>query len=310
MEKALESNRTYFQEGLDMKTKNLRIGIGQIDCSVATVDDNLDKHLEVIERARGDKVDLLVFPELSLTGYPQTTAEIEVLACSSGSGPLARLAKATDNMIVVVGFIEEAPDAQFYNSCAVLSNGEIIHLHRKLNLATYGALHEGKLYGAGRYVETFTFGPWRACVLICADVWNPALVTLAALHGATVLIIPTNSARGAVSNEFSSPHGWDTATRFYSMMYGMTVVMSNRIGNESGLEFWGGSNITDPFGKTIACADSSEELLIADIEYDSIRRARLQLPTVRDSNLALIGREIQRLQQRLGIPDVIRQIPP
>ena len=293
-----------------MKTKKLRIGIGQIDCGVTAVDANLAKHLELIERARKDKVDLLVFPELSLTGYPQTTAEIEVLACEVGAGPLERLAKTTDGMIVVVGFIEEAPDAQFYNSCAVLSGGEIIHRHRKLNLATYGGLHEGKLYAAGRYVETFAFGPWRACILICADVWNPALVTLAALHGATVLIIPSNSARGAVSNEFSSPDGWNTATRFYSLMYGMTVVMSNRIGKESGLEFWGGSNITDPFGKTVACADSSEALLIADIDYDAIRRARLQLPTVRDSNLALIGREIERLQQRLGIPDVIRQIPP
>jgi len=292
-----------------MSSKTLRIGIAQIACSASAADANLAKHLEYIDRARHDKVDLLVFPELSLAGYPQTTREIDTLACALGHGPIKRLAQAARDLVVVAGFVEEGPAAQFYNCSAVVANGEVIHLHRKLNLATYGQLTEGKLFATGRYVETFAFEPWRASILICSDVWNPALVTLAALHGATILIIPANSAHAAVSSEFSNPDGWQIATRFYSMMYGMYVVMANRIGEEAGLTFWGGSNLSDPFGHVLTSAGESETLLVGEVNYDAVRRARLQLPTVRDSNLALVGREIQRLQERLGIPEIIRAFP-
>jgi hypothetical protein len=127
------------------------------------------------------------------------------------------------------------------------------------------------------------------------------------LSGPKVPPGPTTDA--AVSNEFSNPDGWETATRFYSMMYGMCVVMANRIGEESGLHFWGGSTISDPFGHSLGRAEESETLLVSEVNYDAVRRARLQLPTVRDSNLALVGREIQRLQQRLGIPEIIRELP-
>ncbi len=294
---------------MTVNNKKLRLGIAQIDCMVSTPEANLAKHLDLIERARQDNIDVLVFPELSLTGYPHSASEIESLACAVDRGHVKELAKAAKDLLVVAGFIEEAPAAQFYNSSAIVSNGEVVYRHRKLNLATYGELSEGKLFATGRYVETFAFGPWRASVLICADVWNPALVTLAALHGSTILIIPANSAHAAVSNEFSNPDGWKTATRFYSMMYGMCVVMANRIGTESGLHFWGGSSIIDPFGHSLGRAEESEMLLVSELNYDSVRRARLQLPTVRDSNLALVGREIQRLQQRLGIPEILRELP-
>ena len=292
-----------------MSSKKLRIGVAQIDCAAATPDANLAKHLEIIDRARREKVDLLVFPELSLAGYPQAARQIETLACAVGDGPVKQLAQAAQDMVVVAGFVEEGPAAQFYNCSAVVTGGKVIYRHRKLNLATYGELTEGKLFAAGRYVETFSLDPWRASILICSDVWNPALVTLAALHGTTLLIVPANSAHAAVSSEFSNPEGWDVATRFYSMMYGMYVVMANRIGEEAGLSFWGGSKISDPFGDVLSSSSDSEALLVGEIDYDAVRRARLQLPTVRDSNLSLVGREIQRLQERLGIPEIIRDLP-
>jgi predicted amidohydrolase len=292
-----------------VNSKTLRIGIAQIDCAVSTPDANLAKHLEYVERARQDKVDLLVFPELSLTGYPHSTVDIEALACTVGQGPVKQLAQAARGLMVVAGFVEEGPAAQFYNCSAVVTDGQAVYRHRKLNLATYGELSEGKLFAAGRYVETFSVGPWRASILTCADVWNPALVTLAALHGSTILVVPANSAHAAVGSEFSNPDGWQIAIRFYSMMYGMYVVMANRTGHESGLTFWGGSSLIDPFGHVVCSSGESETLLVSDVSYDAVRRARLQLPTVRDSNLALVGREIQRLQERLGIPETIRELP-
>src|SRR3546814_15048977 len=85
---------------------------------------------------------------------------------------------------------------------AAVRDGRLLFVHRKLNLPTYGQMDEGKVFAGGRYVETFRVtGPWYAGVLICADLWNPALVHLAMLHGASVLLAPVNSAVGARSEE-------------------------------------------------------------------------------------------------------------
>ena len=146
-------------------------------------------------------------------------------------------------------------------------------------------------------------GPWRIGVLICSDLWNPALVNLVALHGATLLLAPISSAMEVVGGEFDNPRGWDTCLSFYSMIYGFPVVMSNRVGMEGNLSFWGGSRIVDPFGKILSGTSGSRESLIsADLDYESLRQARFHLPTVRDSNLGLVLRESERLYQVIGVP--------
>jgi predicted amidohydrolase len=187
-------------------------------------------------------------------------------------------------------------------------DGAVVFLHRKINLPSYGALEEGKHFADGRYVETFDVAaPWLASVQICADMWNPALVHLAALHGATLLLGPISSAVEAVGAEFDNPSGWSVNARFYAMTYGMPVLICNRVGVENGLRFYGQSRILDPFGKVLAEAGEEEALLTADLDYDDLRRARYLLPTVRDSDLELVAREIDRLIGILGVPDVVRR---
>jgi N-carbamoylputrescine amidase len=177
-----------------------------------------------------------------------------------------------------------------------------MHLHRKLNLPTYGRLEEGKLFAQGQRIDAFEISPpWTAGLLICADLWNPALVHLALQQQATVLLAPVNSAMGAVSDEFSNPAGWDLALRFYAMMYGVPVLMANRAGTEGGARFWGGSCIVGPRGEILAqAAGDSPCLLTADLHYDAVRSARFQLPTLRDANLPLVQREINRLAGLAG----------
>ena len=295
-----------------MDYKPLKVGVGQIACSVDTLEVNIAKHLEVIAEARGKGIELLVFPELSITGFPMNAQEVDRLACPIDRGYVAQLAQAARGISVVAGFVEEGPAAQFFNTSVVLGDGKVLYRHRKVNLATYGRLHEGKLFASGRYVETFEIDrSWRGALLICADAWNPALVTLSALHGATLLLLAVNSASWAVSTEFSNPKGWDLACRFYGMIYGMPVIMANRVGTEKDLEFFGGSRVVDPFGEIVARANDHEEtLLTCELDYGDVRKARLQLPTVRDSNVALLQREIDRLQHYLGIPEEIRQGDP
>ena len=181
------------------------------------------------------------------------------------------------------------------------------HLHRKVNLPSYGKLDENKHFASGRFMETAMLDDvWRYGVLICADAWNPALVHLAAMNGATLLSIPISSSIDAVDGEFSNPNGWDLALRFYAMAYGMPIVMANRVGTEGSAEFWGGSAIIDAHGRVVEQAGNQQELIVGEFNYAQVRQARFHLPTVRDSNFALIQREVNRLSEVLGIPESVR----
>ncbi len=286
----------------------LKVGIAQIDCALGGLDANEDKHRQMIEQARAAGVDILVFPELSLTGYQIGPKTISA-AMRADDARLVRLARDAGEMMVIAGFVEEGYAAQFFNSAAVLHQGEVTFIHRKLNPATYGNLEEGKYFATGRYVETFDMGDtFTGAIMICADLWNPALVHLAALHGATLLISPVCSAHGSVSGDFSNPDGWAATLHFYAMIYGMPVIMANRVGRDGNLVFWGGSSILDPQGRIIAEAKGDEEaLIIGELDYAQVREARFRLPTVRDSNLALIKREINRLTGLVGIPKALRK---
>lgn len=289
--------------------KPLTVAAAQFESALGDLDANLERHLAAIDAARAQGVGVLLFPELSLTGH-NAGPEVLRLALPRDDPRITRLARASGPMCTVFGFIEEGFAAQVYNSCGAVQDGGLVFLHRKINLATYGQLEEGKHFAQGRYVETFPVAPyWQASILICADAWNPALVHLAALHGSTLLLIPISSAREAVGVEFDNPSGWEINLRFYATTYGLPVVMANRVGRERGLSFWGGSCVVDPFGAFLARAnDETEELIAAELDYARLRRARYLLPTVRDSNLDLIHREVNRLAEVIGVPSGMRKL--
>lgn len=297
------------QEHNRLKSDVLRVAAAQIDPTEADIEKNLDKHMHFIDMARSKGVEVLVFPELSLTGY-QVRSQTPDLAITPDDPRLLELAAYAGDMTVIAGFVEEGYAVQFHNSAAALRNGEIKFIHRKLNLATYGNLEEAKYFARGRYIEVFTHRqPWTGSIFICADAWNPGLVHLAALAGATFLAMPVASSHEAVGIDFSNPLGWETAIKFYGMMYGMPVIMTNHCGSREGERYWGGSRIVDAHGKLLAVGGSGEELVVADLQYRTVRQARFQLPTVRDSNLDLIHREIERLDNRIGVPREVRKLP-
>jgi len=285
----------------------LRVAVAQIDSALGDLRGNTNKHLELIRRAADAGVEVLLFPELSLTGY-QLGGRVPDVAMPREHEIIKLLAQAAPNMTVLVGFVEEGPAAQYFNATAALRDGRLVFIHRKLNLPTYGSLEEGKLFASGSYVETFpVHGRWRGGVMICADLWNPALVHLAMVHGTTLLFAPLNSAENAVSDEFSNPKSWDVVLRFYAIMYAMPILVANRVGTEHGSRFWGRSRIIDPRGEVLAEAEeASEQLVQASIDYETVRRSRFQLPTVRDSNLDLVHREIARLAASTGVPELVR----
>ena len=135
---------------MQKSTTRLTVGLAQIDCLLGDVDANVERHLTWIERARERGVDLLVFPELSLTGYRLLHLTSRV-GMASSSPALHRLAAA--GMAVVVGFVEEDERGALRNSVAVLAGGALRHVHRKLYLPTYGIFQEERFFAAGRRLD-------------------------------------------------------------------------------------------------------------------------------------------------------------
>jgi N-carbamoylputrescine amidase len=202
---------------------------------------------------------------------------------------LAQLAEACADMQVVTGFIERAGPGQLFNAAAVLRQGQVVGLHRKLNLPTYGALEEGKWYSAGRQLTQLAVRPgWAASHLICADLWNPGLVHAAMLHRPDLVTAPIASATGAVSHGFSNETHWQTNLRFYAMTYGTPMVMANLCGAEGETRFWGGSMILGPRGETLAAAGSDAAMIHTQLSRAAIAQARFELPTVRDADTPLV----------------------
>src|SRR6187551_320103 len=128
----------------------LRVGLAQIDARLGEVEANLEKHLAWIERAKGEGVELLLFPELSLTGYRLLHLTPRVAIHPATSPLIARLREAAPDMAVVVGCVEEDENGALYNSALLLAGGEITHVHRKLYLPTYGIFQEGRFFSEGR----------------------------------------------------------------------------------------------------------------------------------------------------------------
>ncbi|MDQ6618239.1 MAG: nitrilase [Pseudomonadota bacterium] len=275
---------------------SLRVAVAQIESIPGDIEANHRKHLDVIDAARSAGADVLVFPELSLTGHGSGAQALE-LAMGREHRVIHDIARASQAMCTVFGFIEEAAGAQFYNAAVAVQDSRIVFLHRKINLATYGRLDDGKHFAAGNRLDTFVVAPqWRAALMVCADTWNPALVHLAALQGATLLLAPVSSALEAVDAAFDNPGGWDVNLRFHALTYGLPVAMANRVGREGELTFWGCSRILDAFGASLAQArGAGEELVNAELDFDDVRRARHRLPTVRDANTALVQRELERV---------------
>jgi len=264
--------------------KALHVAAAQLTTVPGDVPANLERHLALIDEARAQAVDVLLFPELSLVGHSAGREALR-LAMPLDDPVIAKLARAAGPMAIGVGLIEEDEASLFYNSVALLRDGALLGCHRKVALATYGHLDDGMFYARGGRLTPVALAPgWNAFVGICNDLWQPSLVTDAMLRGCNLLLVPVSSALQAVGEDFDNPSGWDLNLRFNAMTWGCPVVMANRIGDEPQLSFRGGSRVLDAFGQDLVCAgDPVEQLTCAWLDPESIRRARFTLPTLRDA---------------------------
>jgi predicted amidohydrolase len=266
----------------------VRLALAQTDCALGDVGANVRGVRDTLAAAAADGADLVVFPELTLTGY-QLAGVLEDVSMRADDPRIAGL--AADGPACVLGFVEAGP-VHTYNAAAYLDGGVVRHVHRKLFLPTYGIWEERKHFTPGSHLRAFDTPFGRMAILLCADAWQPAFAALAVQDGARVLIVPAASAFRLPDIEDT----WRDITRFYARTLQCFVVFVNRVGREPGLRFWGGSHVYAPGGDLVAEAPRDEPArLRVDIDLDAVRRVRRDMPLVKEARLALLGREVERL---------------
>jgi predicted amidohydrolase len=276
----------------------VRVALAQIDCVLGDTDNNLRKAIQKVAEAKSRGADLIVFPELSLSGYALEELDDDVAIEAQGE-TISSLAEAAGEMAVVVGFCEEGQRFQNYNSAAYLEGGALRHLHRKLYLPNYKIYEERKHYNPGQSMRAFDTRLGRMAMLICNDAWQTFLPFIAVQDGAQVLIIPADSGSYPSYPELLDTRSyWRGITRFYARMLESYVIFVNRVGRQDNLDFWGYSHVVDPWGMVVAEAPLHEEALItADIDLSNVRRRRREVPLVKEARLALLAREVNRLAE-------------
>lgn len=278
-----------------------KLALAQINTKLGNLDANARKHAQMIQRAASAGASLVVFPELSLSGYllkdltPDTALDPECAA------PLKQLAANDSRVGCAVGFVEQSKDFKFYNSVAYLDAGEIQHIHRKVYLPTYGMFDEKRFFAAGGTLRPVNTRFGTLGFLICEDIWHFSTSYLLAHQGALMIVAsiagPTRGVRGS-TDQLGSAASWELLARTVAQFNTVFLVTVNRVGFEDGMNFFGGSLVVDPYGCVVARGKPfDEDLVIAEIDFDLVRRARTQIPLLRDEKIELTLRELERISR-------------
>ncbi len=277
----------------------LTLALAQITTRLGDVAANLEKHLNLIAEARAQGADLIMFPELSLTGYVLQDLTPEVALRPTGADPLFKpLLEASKDIDLLVGFVEAERRHRFYIAAAYLSQGEVIHVHRKVYLPTYGLFDEGRFFAWGDRVRAFDTRFGRCGVLICEDFWHASPPYLLWLDGADLMLFTSASPGRGLNQEprLESARWVEQINQAYASLFTTFVAHANRVGFEDGLNFWGGATVFDPEGRRLAHGPYHEEALtLAELDLDQLHRTRARLPLLRDERTALMQRELQRI---------------
>jgi NAD+ synthase (glutamine-hydrolysing) len=272
----------------------LRLGLAQINPTVGDLEGNARKIRDYIAQAEAEGVELLAFPELALTGYPPEDLLLKPSFISANLEALAALAERIKGLTVVIGFVDR--DQDIYNAAAVIREGRIVGVHRKVFLPNYSVFDEDRYFAAGRETFVFRDGPLAFGVSICEDIWYPdGPARLQTLSGGAQLALniaasPYYLGRGAERERMLAARAADQVA---------IVAFCNLVGGQDELVFDGRSVIFDEQGQLLARGKQFEEdLLIADLDLERVFNRRLHDPRRRKERLGytLEGVELRAVE--------------
>ncbi len=280
-----------------MGRMKFNVGLGQIAPVLGDVAANLQLHLEMAAAAVERGVDLLIFPELALTGYQLGDRAFDVAIRADAADPtFAALLDASRRLDLVVSFVEVDERYRHTITAAYLSNGRLVHRHRKIYLPTYGAFDEAHTFAHGDRARAFDTRFGRMGLLVCEDFWHAGLPYLLWQDGADILLLLSASAEHGLGESVSTSEKVLAINRAYALLFTDFVIHVNRVGREAVGDFWGGSTVYGPDASLLAEGPRHEPaLVVAEIDSDALRPARRLLPLLRDEQPDLMRRELERI---------------
>ncbi len=286
----------------------IRIALAQVAPRLGDLEANLARHAEVIREATGGGADLVVFPELGLTGYLLQDLAGDV-AMRLDDPRLAALAAESVGCSIIVSFVEESADHRLFIAAALLEEGRVRHVHRKVHLPTYGLFDERRFFAAGDAIRAV---PSRLGVgigiAVCEDFWHLGTAQVLALDGAHILVnvssSPGRDLAATNAEGLGTATSWRSLLVTYAQLTTSVVAFCNRVGVDESISFWGGSEVIGPTGESLVRAPLYDEALVyVDVAPRDIRRERIGLPLLREERPELLVRELERIVAgRAGLP--------
>lgn len=286
-------------EKLGARIVDFTVALAQIKPKLGCLAENLIIVESAIDRAIAEHADMIVFPELAITGYFLRDLVPDV-ALTLNAPEILRLKELSRNIAIAVGFVEVSDDYRFFNSAIYLDGGEIRHIHRKVYLPTYGLFDEQRYLARGERFRAFDTRFGRIGMLICEDMWHLSAPYILAMDGATTLLCLSSSPGRGISGDESlgSTAAWQKLTSTTAMFLNSRVFYCNRVGFEDGVNFWGGSEVVAPSGTVTKRAQLfDEDLLFALVDGGELRRERIFSPMMRDESFPITMKELQRIEK-------------
>ena len=251
--------------------RQLRVGIAQINTTVGDFSGNRRIILEAISEARASNVDLLTFPELAICGYPPEDLLFKPRFIAENLRALDKVVDASSGMSIIIGFIDAQGD--IYDAAAIIHDGKLIDIYHKTFLPNYSVFDENRYFREGKECPVHVIAGTKIGVNICEDLWYAAgPANIQANSGAEVIVTisasPYHFGKRGIRERMIATRASDNIAIF---------VYNNLVGGQDELVFDGSSLIVDEKGRVIANGKQFEEdLIIADLDVESVFRTRLQ----------------------------------
>lgn len=274
---------------------HVKVALAQISCKVGDKAYNTHKMAAYVTKAGKQKADLIIFPELSLTGYTMRDRTYELAEAIPGpsSEKMEVLAKK-NSMHIIYGMIErsEKANAVIHNTAVLVSPDGTVGCYRKMHLPTHSIFEEKRYFRQGYDAPVYSTSIGRIGMIICYDIFFPEITRLLRLKGAE--LIACISASPAIRR-----HYFETLTTARALENTVYLAYVNLVGIEDGLQFWGGSRLITPSGKIVTQAKYDEDdMALGVIDYTDLDRTETFVPALRDLRPEMF-KELKDLAEKL-----------
>lgn len=269
----------------------------QFNPALGNIEKNFAYHVQKIAAAVDDKIDLIIFPELSISGY-----HLKDIVYDAALPPGDKIIKDFEKMSMDIDIIMGAPYEEIpgiiYNAACYFSKGHLVHIHRKVQLPNFGMFEEKMLFKPGKDFKTFMIGDFTVGIIVCREILFPVNAYLYYLQGVDFLIGISNSPfRGVGKEGFAASFKlWERLGEVFAINYHQNYVFINRTGFEDGIGFGGGSFFSAA-GQGIVkrAAYFDNDILDFEISKEDVRISRCAANYLRDENPEIIFQELKRI---------------